>query len=119
MPGSAMDTLRGLLGDNADEKIKTALGALSSGSEESQVQSTPDSEALSVPAANNTFDPITADSLMQIKSIVDNFANSGNDTRSNLLLSLKPYMRTSRQSSIDMAIRILNLSKLSGIFKLR
>lgn len=119
MPGSAMDTLRGLLGDNADEKIKSALGALSSAREENHIESTPESESLSVPASNNAFDPITADSLMQIKSIVDNFANSGNDTRSNLLLSLKPYMRTSRQSSIDMAIRILNLSKLSGIFKLR
>ncbi|MBQ7975058.1 MAG: hypothetical protein IJ300_05170 [Clostridia bacterium] len=124
MPGSAMDTLKGLLGDNADEKIKAAIGALSSGSEShsgvSDVSSE-DAETEIIPVSNsqNNFDSGTMDSLMQIKNIVDNFANSGNDSRSNLLMSLKPYMRTSRQSSIDTAIRILNLSKLSGIFKLR
>ncbi len=124
MPGSAMDTLKGLLGDNADEKIKAAIGALSSGPEShtgvSDVSSE-DAETEIIPVSNsqNNFDSGTMDSLMQIKNIVDNFANSGNDSRSNLLMSLRPYMRTSRQSSIDTAIRILNLSKLSGIFKLR
>ena len=119
MPSSAMDTIKGLLGENADEKIKAALGALSSSGD--TVNPPPDAHTDSITAISPqpVFDPSTAESLMQIKNIVDNFANSGNDSRANLLLSLKPYMRSSRQTSIDTAIRLLNLSKLSGIFKLR
>ncbi len=119
MQSPAMDTLKGLLGDNADEKIKAALGALSSGGAGENTETENEASPISTPASPPAFDPATAESLMQIKNIVDNFTNSGNDSRANLLMSLKPYMRTSRQSSIDTAIRILNLSKLSGIFKLR
>lgn len=119
MQSSAMDTLKGLLGDNADEKIKAALGALSSTGDTSESQQNNEAESIAVLSPKPAFDPSTAESLMQIKNIVDNFANSGNDSRANLLMSLKPYMRSSRQSSIDTAIRLLNISKLSGIFKLR
>ena len=119
MQSSAIDALKGMLGDNADEKISAVLGALSSknAQENNDLQEKPISAE--APAVVPALDQVTADSLMQIKNIVDNFANSGNDSRANLLLSLKPYMRSSRQSSIDTAIRLLNLSKLSGIFKLR
>lgn len=119
MQSSAMDTLKGLLGDNADEKIKAALGVLSPPVQESSNRDESEPESVTAISPKPAFDAATAESLMQIKSIVDNFANSGNDSRANLLMSLKPYMRSSRQTSIDTAIRILNLSKLSGIFKLR
>lgn len=119
MQSSAMDTIKNLLGDNAEDKIKAALGNLSGQSSNNAQEVLKDSNETNLPDKASTFDSIPPDSLMQIKGIVENIANSNNDSRSNLLMSLKPYMRSSRQSSIDTAIRLLNISKLSGLFKLR
>ncbi len=94
-----METLKGMLGDDAEDKIKTVLGGLQSGGE---------GGALSDGSQN--------DYLSQIKSLVGQMG-SANDSRSNLLLSLKPYMRTERRQSIDNAVKILNLTRIAGLFK--
>lgn len=123
---SAMDTIKGLLGDNADEKIKAALSTLSSGtgnmsgsSDQGEQNISSSGTSRSSSGLADVLDEGTLDSLMQIKGIVDNLTNSRNDSRSNLLMSLKPYMRTTRQSSIDTVIKMLNLSKLTGVFRMR
>ena len=95
MSNSPMDTLKNLLGDNADEKIKTALSVLS----ESENGNFSDSDSSEIPSTNTSFDTQALDSVMQIKNIINNLSNSENDTRANLLLSLKPYMRSSRRNS--------------------
>lgn len=116
MGNSTMDTLKGLLGENADEKIKSVLSSLSQDTNSGDF-GTPNQDQ---PIIRNTstIDTTSIESIAQIKNIVENLTNSSNDSRSSLLLSLKPYMRSSRQSSIDTAIKILNISKLSGLFKL-
>lgn len=96
-----MDTLRSILGDDADEKIQTVLNNLNGVSKKK--------DALQIPENGNDY-------VEQIKNIVGRMG-SANDTRSNLLLSLKPYMRAERQKSIDNAVRILNLTRFSGLFK--
>ncbi len=92
----AMDTLKNLLGDDAEDKIKNVMSSFSGG------------------------DGDSGDSaeLMQIRDMINNFGKSSNDPRSNLLMSLKPYMRETRRHSIDSAVRLLNLTKLSKLIKL-
>lgn len=97
-----MDTLKSILGDGAEDKIKSVMDNLS-GNGGSGV---PD---------NNLQD---MQYLMQMKDIVSKLTLSHNDARANLLMSLKPYMSEGRQKSIDSAIRLLNISKLSGFFRL-
>lgn len=46
-----------------------------------------------------------------------NGINGTHDKRINLLSALKPYMRESRVSNIDKAIRIIKLTQLSSILK--
>lgn len=89
----AMETLKGILGDDAEDKIKNVMSSLSGG------------EA----------DDGSMEYIMQMRDIMSKLANDRHDPRSNLLMSLKPYMRTSRQKSIDSAVRLLNLTKLTGI----
>lgn len=103
-----IDKIKSILGDNADEKISSVLSALGSGG---------GSDKLSGTDTNHTGGDI--ETLMQIKGLVDELGLNANDSRSALLASLKPYLRASRQRSIDSAIKLLNLSKLSGIFRLR
>lgn len=102
-----MDTLKGILGDDAEDKIKTVLNGLQSGDLPVNVT---DGGGESLPSGDMT------EYLSQIKSLVGKMG-SANDSRSNLLLSLKPYMRPERRQSIDNAVKILNLTRLAGFFK--
>lgn len=88
-----METLKGILGDDAEDKIKNVMNSLSGEDTE-----------------DNSLEYI-----MQMRDIMSKLANDRHDPRSNLLMSLKPYMRMSRQKSIDNAVRLLNLTKLTGI----
>ena len=99
----AMDTLKNLLGDDAEDKIKNVMNSLSS----------PDDDETSLSAMN--MDGI--DQIMQIKSIMDSMTTNRNDPRTNLLMSLKPYMRSGRQRSIDSAIRLLGLTNVTKFLK--
>ncbi len=89
-----MDTLKDLLGDNAEDKIKTVMDMLR-GDEKSD--------------DNNSLD------LSKLQDI-GNILSHPDDERSRLLLSLKPFMRSSRQKGIDSAVKLLTLSKFSGLF---
>ena len=109
MAGSALDTIKGILGDNAEEKIKAALSTISSDNAESDGEN-------KMSVSGSVPDSGVIESVMQIKNIVDNIGAEG-DVRTNLLMSLKPYMRDSRRQSIDTVIRMLNLSKLSVLFR--
>lgn len=94
-----MDTLKGILGDDAEDKIKTVLNGLQSGGG-------------ALPAAETDVN----DYVSQIKNLVGQMGHA-NDSRSNLLMSLKPYMREERRQSIDNAVKILNLTRIAGLFK--
>ena len=50
--------------------------------------------------------------LLKMKSIMDKMNNNKNDPRSNLLLSLKPYLKDSRKSKIEQYIQLFNISKV-------
>ncbi len=118
---SAADALKNLLGSDADEKIKAVMSSLTSGSNSSGSASG-QSEAGGITPLNTEklLGGINSSSLEyigKIKSILDEMGSSNSDARTNLLLSLKPYMRTNRQSSIDSAVKLLNLSKIGQLLK--
>lgn len=94
----AIETLKGLLGDDAEDKIKDVMSSLTGSSE-------PD---MSTEASDELYD---------LKSLMDKLSSSRSDPRANLLLSLKPYMNDSRRRSIDGAVRLLNIGKLSGLMR--
>lgn len=104
-----METLKELLGDNADEKLSSVLNMLSSGSENgsSEKTSKPDTQT---PA-------ITPELLMQAQSIMQQLSSAENDDRSNLLISLKPYMRESRKKTIDDAVKFLSAARITKLFQ--
>lgn len=91
----AMNTLKELLGDNAEDTIKGVMDSLSGGSSEAD----------------------SSDDSSDLRVLMDKLSNSRSDPRTNLLLSLKPYMSEERKRSIDGAVRLLSLSKLSGLMK--
>lgn len=94
----AMETLKGILGDDAEDKIKNVMSSFSGGNTDGM--------------QDNSLEYI-----MQMRDIMSKLANNRDDPRSNLLMSLRPYMRSGRRQSIDNAVRLLNLTKLSGILR--
>jgi len=112
MADDMMSTLKGLLGDNAEEKIRSVLSALGNNTPE---DSSPEPQLPEDSPVSLNSDAL--ESVGKLKSIIDDIGKP-NDTRSNLLMSLRPYMRNERQKSIDSAIKLLNLSKISGLFRL-
>lgn len=103
-----LNTLKGLLGDNAEEKIGMVMNALQ------QDNQTPINVEDDIEVNNSNND--SSQYISQIKNIIGQMSNA-NDSRSNLLMSLRPYMRENRRKSIDNVVKLLNLSKFSGLFK--
>lgn len=143
-----MSTLKTLLGDNADEKIQSAMNMLKNSGLMNEVQkngNTPNNiaeainndikieekEEASQPKPvyqnqtntngasfgnmQNVLTPEGLEFLGQIRGMVNQLSNT-NDNRSELLRSLRPFMRTPRQQTIDRAIRIMNIGRFSGLF---
>ena len=66
--------------------------------------------------SNNDFSSkIDFETILKIKSIMETL-NKNDDPRSNLLYSLKPYLRESRQKKIDQYVNLLKITNLSGLF---
>ena len=61
------------------------------------------------------FGNIDFDTIMKMKSIIDKM-NIKDDPRSNLLESLKPYLKESRKSKIDQYIQLMNISRVMDVF---
>ena len=110
-----MSTLKGFLGEDADEKIKKAMEMLSaSGNSKGEEMDTVQPTSITSPMSNLT--PESIQLISQIKGIFDSISTT-NDSRSELLMSLKPFVREERQRSIDKAIRLINIGRFSGIIR--
>lgn len=58
---------------------------------------------------------IDFETILKMKSIIDKM-NAKDDPRSNLLESLKPYLKESRKDKVDQYIKLMNLSKVMEAF---
>lgn len=65
---------------------------------------------------NFNFNNIDINTMMKMKSIIEKMNNS-NDPRSNLLYSLKPYLREEKKQKVDQYANLLNIAKIADILK--
>lgn len=67
---------------------------------------------------SNSFDfsNIDMNTIMKIKSVMEQM-NNNNDPRSNLLQSLKPYLRDSKKEKLDQYANLINIAKVAELFK--
>lgn len=66
----------------------------------------------------NSFDfsNIDMNTIMKMKSVMEKL-NSSNDPRSNLLNSLKPYLRNEKKEKLDQYSNLINFAKIAEIMK--
>ena len=65
---------------------------------------------------NNPFGNIDMNTILKIKQIMEKMNNNKNDPRSNLLLSLKPYLKDSRKQKVDQYIQLFNMGSIMENF---
>lgn len=68
------------------------------------------------PNFDNFSNNIDFDTILKIKSIMDTL-NKKDDPRSNLLYSLKPYLRETRQKKLDQYVNLFKISQVTNLFK--
>ena len=61
------------------------------------------------------FDNLDIATIMKLKSILNKMNNKKDDPRSNLLNSLKPYLRESRKENIDKYSNLLKIADLASL----
>ncbi len=66
--------------------------------------------------ANFDFSQIDMNTILKMKSVMEKLNNS-NDPRSNLLYSLKPYLREEKKGKIDQYANLLNVAKIADLLK--
>ena len=55
---------------------------------------------------------IDMDTMLKMKSIIDNMNKGQNDSRANLLRSLKPYLKPSRKEKVDQYIKLFSMGRV-------
>ena len=67
---------------------------------------------------SNSFDfsNIDMNTIMKMKSVMEKMNNT-NDPRSNLLNSLKPYLRDGKKEKLDQYANLMNFAKIAEILK--
>ncbi len=62
------------------------------------------------------FSNIDMNTVMKMKSIMDKM-NAKDDPRTNLLRSLKPYLRDEKKEKLDQYANLMNVAKVAELFK--
>lgn len=103
--------------NNADNTVNSTNNSSSSNSTH---PNNPNSNTNSSSHSNNInnfdFSNIDINTIMKIKNIMQKM-NSTNDPRSNLLASLKPYLRDNKKEKLDQYANLMNFAKVAELLK--
>lgn len=98
--------------DDMSEMVNNLFNMINKEKDNISNQNTPTGENIGNSFNTNNID---LETIMKMKTIIDKM-NTKNDPRSNLLLSLKPYLNDNRKSKIDQYINLMNMSKVLEVF---
>ena len=66
--------------------------------------------------SENFTSSIDIETIMKMKTIMEAL-NKNNENRSNLIYSIKPYLRESRQKKIDQYVNLFKITSITNLFK--
>lgn len=94
------------------DNIKEAINSFKNSSSSNNTNANTNNENTN----NNDNPEIDINTILKMKQIIDSMNTNKNDPRSNLLMSLKPYLKESRQKKVDQYIQLFGLSKAFEMF---
>ena len=113
--------LSGAISQISPEMLSQFSNMMSKNSNEQNSNSEKNSSQNNNSSSNNNsngfdFSNIDMNTILKMKSVMEKMNNT-NDPRSNLLHSLKPYLRESRKEKLDQYVNLLNISKIADVLK--
>ena len=104
--------------DEMFKNLSNMLGNSHSSNDFKNIVSNLTSNATNNNTDNNfDFSGIDMATIMKIKDIMGKINSKKDDPRSNLLMSLKPYLKPSRKDKLDQYIKFMNISSIMDVFK--
>lgn len=83
--------------------------------EENRYNSTQNNEFTGFSDFNNIFGNIDINTIFKMQQIMSSLNDKENDSRTNLLMSLKPYLKESRKNKVDQYIQLMKMEKVFEI----
>lgn len=103
-------------GQQIPDNIKSMLeNMMNNANRNSESSSESSSGSSSTQSSNNSFNPgnIDMNTIFKIQNIMNSINNDKeNEYRTNLLLSLKPYLKNTRQEKVDQFIKFMKMEKV-------
>ena len=65
--------------------------------------------------SHNNFSNIDMSTILKMQQLINSMHNQQDDSRTNLLMSLKPYLKESRKNKVDQYIQLMRMSKIFEI----
>lgn len=120
IPPDAIKNLSNMMNANMNQKENASTNASASidasvSSNHSDSSNTANNVNSANSANNFDFSNIDINTIMKMKTIMDKMNNSS-DSRSNLLQSLKPYLRDEKKSKLDQYSKLLTMTNLMELF---
>lgn len=110
-------SLSNMLGNSSSSgDFKNIISNFTSNSNNNNNNSNDNSTANNSSNTNFDFSNIDMETIMKIKNIMGAMNSKKDDPRSNLLLSLKPYLKPSRKEKLDQYMKFMNLATMLDTF---
>ena len=101
------------------DAIKNFSNMMSNNNTNSSTDNT-DENSTNTSSSNNStnfdFNNIDINTMMKMKAVMEKMNSHSNDPRTNLLQSLKPYLRDEKKDKLDQYSKLLNMTALMELF---
>lgn len=105
-PNISPDTINNLL---------SAINSANSSNSDTSSSSNTNTNSSSSSSSSEGKSSIDFETILKLKNIMEKL-NSKDDSRSRLLISLKPYLKESRKNKLDQYIQLMNMTKVMEVF---
>ena len=69
-------------------------------------------------SSNSSAPDIDINTMLKMKQVIDSMNANKDDPRTNLLLSLKPYLKESRQKKVEQYVKLFGIEKAFEAFNI-
>lgn len=91
------------------DELKSALNNFKNSSNNANSSNT--SNKNSGGSTDSTIPDLDINTILKMKQVMESMNSNKNDPRSNLLMSLKPYLKESRKKKVDQYVKLFGLGK--------
>ena len=111
--GNLMNQINQILKNNdVPDELKNIVNNLKNSSNNKDNNSNEDKSS-----SDDSGSPeLDINTILKMKQIMDSMNSNKNDPRTNLLLSLKPYLKESRREKVDQYVKLFSLEKAFETF---